>query len=848
MKQKRIVILLLCIFLSLLFIFSINYVSADAAEDVKVAKAFNWLSEQTTNWGTLNTKQNVFALLALQCNSSAFERGNTSLYEKSVYFQGKRCWGENKAMNPSQCLLTETALAKIAADEFDHDTTPVDKWIITQNKTFTDIYWYLQIDVERGTRANCTLIYDNSAEEKIFRIWENKTVSISVASKCFEASSTIPSENFWFKVKPSCYNKDFTVKCWGSSSFYSVSWLYKKTPGSNSYYVSGETKSAQPGYGSKEPDPIDTSLTSYCLANPSGNCNYEGTAWSAYALAKSGKKEEANTYLPYLITMMDSNMQYFPETFLYQLMGTSLYEMKIKTTGPNAQKSQGYWLIEEPSIVYNRNYDTAHAVLALGLDDEASLKAKDYLLSTQSSLGYWDTTGSGYDKIRDTAFILWVFWPDFCNQGTGGDCESQGAEFSCKPDCEAISNEIEVPSLICPGLDVCCKKYGFGDEDCINAQGNCKDECSNIEAELTQSCSGTNKCCRAYADMSCSDANGKFCVTGEMCSGKEVSTYDSFGSVLCCIGECIASQTCTEQDGEICELPNNYCPASKKLTASDTNYCCEQGSCALASTFTCTEIGGILCDSGDVCLDSQNDILSFVNTQDGNCCVDGDCGSGQTCNAIGGEECAFNEECYQNVLVKTIDSEECCTTACLESCVDLGGNVCEADQECKGGNMVESSEYGPDVERCCILGACSNKGGFPWWIIIILVVLGGGAAAYFLYFKKLPKKPKQQKPSMFPFGPAATRPSFPTTPTTIKFPMTKPAAKPTQVSQLFRPKIVMPSVPKPEQKMPSNAPQSIVRKIERPSRTISRSTKPKTRSSSSELERTLSKLKKITKK
>ena len=57
--------------------------------------------------------------------------------------------------------------------------------------------------------------------------------------------------------------------------------------------------------------------------------------------------------------------------------------------------------------------------MALGAGDEASQRAKEWLLETQTSAGYWDSIDPGKEKIRDTAFILWVFWPDVCSTSGG---------------------------------------------------------------------------------------------------------------------------------------------------------------------------------------------------------------------------------------------------------------------------------------------------------------------------------------------------------------------------------------------------------------------------------------------
>jgi hypothetical protein len=853
MKQKKVVVLtllILILFLLPLIIF------AQQTEEEKVNLAYEWLTDEVAGkWDELNTKQNVFSLLALQCNNTAFNEGNISLYDKSVYSQsnnkGKRCWGPDEISSQSQCSLTETALAKIAADEFNQDTEAenIRNWIINQNKTFTDIHWYLQIDIEQGQRANCSIIYEYNGqgqEEQGFRIWENKTVDIIGNSNCFSDAE------YWFKVRQEreqCYNKDYTIKCWSGSSYYTVSWFYKKSPGSDVFYVSGETQMAQPGYGTAEPDPIDTSLTSYCLTSPGlgSSCDYEGTAWAAYALAKQGNDEDANVYLPYLITMKENNIKYFPDTFLYQLMGTTIYETKIK----NEQKPQGYWLIQP--IVYGRNYDTAHAVMALGLGHEASNKAEEWILASQTSQGYWDASDPGKEKVRDTAFILWVFWPDFCPTGVGDDCEDQGLEYTCRDSC--LGDEITV-NYDCPLGEICCKIIGYGEDECILNEGMCKDDCNINEFELELiSCPGIKKCCKNYLDADCEDeVGGEFCVAGQMCLGEEVETADSFLE-LCCIGGCGLALTCIEAGGEECEpSQNKYCQAGYEIPASDTDYCCEIGYCKDSSSMYCiSDLAGEVCDSTQACIDSSRSIINFITTLDTQYCCIGDCVENEYCSNIG-EECNYPQECYQNVYVETIDAEECCTTECVLGCEDEGGTYCyDSDEECSGGNFIKSSEG----LNCCLGGTCKKKSVFPWWIIIIIIILlAGGIAAYFLYFKK-PKKPKIKK--MFPFGPGPglrprpiLRPALTKRPSAPAIMPIAPKKIPTRTI-IKRPGVVMPPVPKPQQKMPLG-PSRIMEKI-RPSPIISRISRPvkiikqkrKRTKTESELEKTLSKLQKITK-
>jgi hypothetical protein len=547
-------------------------------------------------------------------------------------------------------------------------------------------------------------------------------------------------------------------------------------------------------------------------------------------------------------------------------MGTMMYDTRIR----NEQKTGGYWLIQP--IIYGRNYDTAHAVMALGTGDDASQQAKTWLLQTQSTIGFWDSQDPGKERIRDTSFLLWLFWPDLCPYGeetitnvtnVTADCEVQGPEFTCRDTCEI--DEIIVPLFNCTGTQICCKQVGgpVGDE-CILEGGECRDDCHGDEFELLGiNCPGNDICCKPYIDLTCNEIGGQFCMTGEMCDVDEVETADSLPLSLCCPGNCIAGLTCSDQNGYICDPNyNDYCPAGMELPATDTNYCCEV-SCQSSSVMSCYDLGGELCYTGEVCLDWYGSQQSMVTASDGDCCIDGYCAEEQYCSQIGGQECIYPQQCKENAYVTTIDVEECCTSSCLAYCEDLGGVYCYGGEDCDGGSFTESLEG----YNCCVGGSCKEggAGGFPWWIFIVIIIIAGGVAAYFLYFKK-PKKPKARG---FPFGPRpggkppiiSKRPLIRPGRPGMRRPMMarpRPGVRPgmPQRPVLKKPGVMMPSVPKPAEKKPA-APPQIMKKIERPSPLVSKPTvprKPKIKAkkrakskTDAELEKTLKKLRKITK-
>ncbi|MGB9707809.1 MAG: hypothetical protein ACPLXC_00570 [Candidatus Pacearchaeota archaeon] len=805
MVKKSALIVFIGLIIATLLISHIAAQAGGTTEEQKVAKTYDWLIKQVQGkWQTLNIKQHVFSVLALRCNESYFNPGNSSLYAKRFSSQNLSCWGAGPSKPSSQdgCMLTETALAKVALDSWGDNTTKVTKWILSRNMTqVLGINWYLQIDIDRGSNASCEIIYGGN-EEKMFEVAADKKVSIvNGTSKCFYTDTTEP---YWFKIRADkdCYSYTYTIKCWSNATTYRASLLYKKT-GSNIWHVSSQTESGRPGVPGSEkledqPNPLELEVISYCLANPIGigqGCDYEGTAWSAYALATSANTEErerAKMFVPYLVVFSEDNIRFFPSSFLYPITSGERYNTEILAAQKVVGTDKGYWLIQP--ITYGRVYDTAHAGLALGASGiDAIAKAKNYLISNQGTDGSLVVAGYGESQkepIRDTAFALWVLWPGLCpgvGVGPGGNCLDLGYDYRCTTNITCNPDEIEIPDAACETGEICCKYIGAGEAECTSAGGACRELCEENETEIeTIFCPDFLYCCKAYAESTCDELHGTICdpLLGETCLGEEVESLDG----ACCLGECSGG-------------------------TSEEN---------------CPDIG-TECQSDEVCINKLTwRVVDFTTTPDSKrCCVGGNvkCVPDKSCSSIGAK-CLLGEECTGNI-VETRDEEECCEGQCLESCNKQGGTICTTDQECSG-TMTYSAEF-PNQLKCCVNGTCKKPAGLWWiWIIIIVVILGGGAAYYFLVMKKK-KGPPKEKVSPFggPFGGPVIRPVVrPSTP--------GPGISP---RPLFRPQ------PKPLLK-------PLAKPVLGPTPSVpatATATKPKGKTES-ELEKTLSKLKKMSKK
>ncbi|MCX8194032.1 MAG: hypothetical protein N3G19_01580 [Candidatus Pacearchaeota archaeon] len=813
-KKSVATIIFSVLLISVIILTIIAVASAQQTEEEKIAKAYEWLINQVRGkWQNLNIKQHVFSLLALQCNQTYFAPGNSSLYAKSFADAKIRCWGTGPSKPSTQdgCLLTETALAKVALDEFNHNSSKVTNWLLSRNMTQVQgINWYLEIDVDRGYNASCEIIY-GGVEENIFEVTENKTVKINGNSKCFYIEPTAPpNQPYFFKIKENkeCFSYRYTIKCWSSSPVYRATLLYRKT-NSVVWHVSSETASGKPGVpGSNrledQPNPLELEVKSYCLANPGQqNCDYEGTAWTAYALAKEGN-DKAKAFVPYLVVFVEDNIKFFPESFLYPITKQERYNNDILAAQKAVGIDKGYWLIQP--IVYGRVYDTAHAGLALETaGGEAITKAKNYLLANQEANGNLVATGYGEaqkESIRDTAFALWVFWAGRCpgagGPGIGMRCTDMGYDYRCTSELSCEADEIPIPDLICDYGEICCKFVGGGATECSEAGGSCKESCNETEFEISEIiCPDWKYCCKAYENAYCNETGGEICESaqGEECYGKEIDTIDG----KCCLGSCVSEDTSNE---------------------------------------SCFSIGSP-CETNEVCINKITwSIVDFTETRDSNrCCVGTsvECVQDVRCSSIG-EKCDLGEECVGTV-EKTKDAKECCRGECLESCSKQGGIVCKRDEECTG-TFVNSVEG-----RCCINGKCKKPTSL-WWIwIIVIIIIGGAAAYYFLVIKKKPvvkEKPSFEFPIITPVRPSA-RPIMPISKPMARAPIGEGAARTgTAATPIKTAPRGLPPRPSAST-MPPLKPAPMAPKL-----TPKEAPKPKGKTES-ELEKTLKKLKKMSK-
>ncbi|MCD4770911.1 hypothetical protein K8R30_00665 [archaeon] len=463
----------------------------------KIQLAFECLEEKASDCSGLTTQEIALTILATPDN--IFDDCVDELKSK----ESSNNWGN----------VRDTALAILALKHAGEDTEPSEEWLIKQNRTPTSLEWFIQQDSIAA--AECHLAYNT--QDYTINIGENKKIDMN-AGPCLTRAQL----NFWLEISPDCYNTRFQIEC---DQDFIANLLYKNKQ-SPTIYVLDQTMSS-PAYGS-----IDLYVRSKCFGESS--CEYEATAWAAAALQETGHNIEE--YIPYIIAASETNQKYLPESFIYIVTNYEDYAGKLIAE----QKLGNYW--EAPSSAYNKYYDTALALIALGSSSSEQItKARDWLYFSQGANGCW------HNSIKETAIVLWALEGRAGKSGGGGSSVTHCSEanYFCIPSSECPSEEDVGDSYFCPSLSDTC---------CIN---------ENL--------------------LMCSEYAGEVCSSNQVCTGNERKASDTDN---CCTGSCQEKPQETE-----CESNFYTCMSScSEYQEPISTYSCNQGqSCCRTKT---TDDGG----------------------------------------------------------------------------------------------------------------------------------------------------------------------------------------------------------------------------------------------------------------
>ncbi len=477
MKKK---VFLIFLFILVLSAFLISAAENDTAVD---ERGYSCLEEKLKDGcSTLSTEEKIFSLLASgDCRDSITSDSKYKINTKL------------------------TAQAILALSTTNGDTDEGEEWLLSQNRTPANMDWLMQI--ESINETSCTIKYSGSSYT--VTVGANKKINTG-AGTCL----TLYGGNYWLKIAPSCYTKEFEISC---KKAFSTNLLYKKTT-SDVIYVASTTNIASAD------GTTTVKVNSYCFAQGSA-CDYEASLWAALVLNFRGY--DVSAYLPYLITLMDEaeNMKYLPESFLYSLTTDFRNELLLK------QLPDGYWKVSD-----NKFYDTALAILPFQNEDlNEKTTSQNWLKGVQGTDGCWGS-------IRDTAFILYSFWPKPIQESAPDmdDCETSGLF------CMSSASCLEAGGTAITGYD---------------------------------GCFGTNICCNKEKPLeSCEVQGGDLCNSDEQCLGGDtVESSDSNSEKFCCL-----DGTCGIKEVSECESNMGLC----KVSCSDNEE---------SSSYTCTTYSDICC-------------------------------------------------------------------------------------------------------------------------------------------------------------------------------------------------------------------------------------------------------------
>ncbi|RLG15534.1 hypothetical protein DRN69_02850 [Candidatus Pacearchaeota archaeon] len=472
MKKESVLFgILIFIFLaSLFFVASQEDVTCD--EDCKVDKAYSCIEEKAKDCSKLSTEEKIFSLWATgKCKDELLADSNNN-----------ECWPKES------CEIKTTAQAILALKNIGTSTTESESWLLSKNQSTLDLIWYLQIDSAEET--TCTISY--SGASYTVEIGTDKKIS-SNAGNCLG----LAQDGYWLRVSSACYDKEFSISC--DKSFV-TSLLYQTQ--NSPIYVSETTNSASAG------GTLTEKINSFCFGKE--DCDYEGSLWAALALDSSG--QDVSAFLPYLITMADTNEKNLPEAFLYMLTGEFRSELLAKQKNVN---DNYYW--DESG---NKFYDTALALYPFQYETpEQKIKSKEWLLKegVQGEDGCWNN-----GNLRDTAFILYSVWGSRAISSEELiDCEEAGYYCISSMSCEEVNGDV-LQDYGCAGIYVCCTE--------------------NLKQKT------------------CFEQGGEICSFEEVCDGSMIEASDLESGEICCVGTCKVESKPEVSD---CELAGGICRINK---------------------------------------------------------------------------------------------------------------------------------------------------------------------------------------------------------------------------------------------------------------------------------------------
>lgn len=483
------------IILLILTTFSVLQAQTASEEQEKVDDAYACLIDRVDDrCASLSTEEKIFTVLsANKCKAELITDSSNN----------GECWPD------PDCEIKTTAQAVLALDNVGVNTALAEAWLLSQNQTTTELFWYLEIESSEAT--TCTINYAGVSSN--INIGEDKKISNNAGSCLVRAQ-----DNYWLRISPTCYDHEFEISC---NQKFLTTLLFRKS-GSSTIYVSQDSSSASAGGITTE------KVESLCFAENNA-CDYEDNLWASLVLDSLG--EDISSYLPYLITLAEDNPRLLPEAFLYFITGDTQYKNSLLSE----QKNNQWWMESGDKF-----YDTALALYPFQNENiQEKTDSKEWLLEIQDSSGCWDE-----NNVKNTGFILASLWPRDFGDGNGvngglPDCEDAGFYCTSTGNCEGdIFAEYE-----CTGLSVCCsippiqETCGEQNGQICSSNQRCSggDTISTADLLPGETCCVRGSCIAAPPASDC-ELNAGTCRTYGCNDNEEEATYScGFAGDTCCI-------------------------------------------------------------------------------------------------------------------------------------------------------------------------------------------------------------------------------------------------------------------------------------------------------------------------
>lgn len=473
---------LLFVFISIILLTSFITAANETVED----KALDCIKEKIdNNCNSFSLEERIYSFLtAGLCKDS--------ILNNSIEVNGNNtCWGES-----GTCDIELTSKALYALSKRGSQIDESVNWLISQNKTETEMQWFLQII--NSEASSCTVNY--AGDTYNLEISEEGRISSNNLGNCLSPSAG----NWWMSISSTCHDEKFSISC---DKSFNTNLLYQATD-SSTIHVLEDLQTASGEYGN-----ITEQIKSFCFKGANGFCDYGGTLWATLVLDYLG--EDVDNYFPYINSQKDNEeySKYLPESFLYLLTGEEEFQIEII----EGQLPSGYW---DENSGEGKYYDTAVALQSFYSGDLVEKeKTKQALEKEQGENGCWN------NNVRDTGIILHSIYGIRTSVSSGDSGITRSL-------CEDASG------------------YCMADYSCLEVQGQ---ELGNYYCE-----GAYDVCCDTPLNLeTCADKGGVICNSNQECSGTEEDVEGLFYGETCCIGgscndvspQDTTTNTCLENNG-----------------------------------------------------------------------------------------------------------------------------------------------------------------------------------------------------------------------------------------------------------------------------------------------------------